>query len=47
MREEEDFGGGVGGVPEGGEDEDDVCICTIVPHELESVEEGDEEHLEK
>jgi hypothetical protein len=32
VREEEDFGGGVGGVPEGGEDEDDVSICTIVLH---------------
>jgi hypothetical protein len=32
VREEEDFAGGVGGAGEGGEDEGDASICTIVPH---------------
>ena len=34
-------------MPEGGEDEHDASVCTIVPHELESVEEGDEEQMAK
>jgi hypothetical protein len=43
VREEEDFGGGVGAVGEGGEDEDDASIPTVVPHVLESVEEDGEQ----
>jgi hypothetical protein len=42
-REEDDFGGGASE----SDNNDARSICTIIPHELERVEEGDEEDEER